>query len=513
MNQNGVSPVQVRDEKHWREYYTAARPNKWIYECVDQLAAGLKREPRVLQEKGDVRSPDTISNVIEAVVEEVARQFHGLSIYTCAMWKEGKDRMVTTQAMCLPDPHPEANRWRSATVHHFAHFALGYGGISGGLDPENAYPVAWPDFEMAARPALPPRHPNWNQEKGNVVDWFEKLWSWEGAYDNLEWAVIVTDINEGNFKYFEKHRLPAEYAREKDRRKFMEPAEWDEETTVIWSNHIRSAMDVWGRVMISQINRALQFRQVDQQYESKIYETFLLEPPQCCDLDWQTPALLFEKRVKRAMAATPARVGQERANTLYKSADRLVAEVGDRVRGLASLLVKLREYESFVPAEVATIPATERSHDWHPAAAQVSRTLETFADNTSMTKHVFPEEFLSRLARGHYRWDVTAFRDWIESNPFWEGGAKMLRGGTAGIAVAFFAILHYALNVARVMPKDDEEAGLLCDRDQAVYGRADFRTLTQCVERIAQQIEAATLASRSWRLRFPPQVDRPSMCF
>ncbi|KAG9074768.1 hypothetical protein FRC06_010478 [Ceratobasidium sp. 370] len=178
------------------------------------------------------------------------------------------------------------------------------------------------------------------------------------------------------------------------------------------------------------------------------------------------------------MAGASTREGEARASTLYDHAVQLVAEIGEKVRGLDSLLKKLRKYESLV----------DRSDDWHPAAAQVSRALETFADNADLTKHTFPDEFLSRLARGHYRWDVTALRDWIQSKPFWDDGAGMIRGGTAGIAVGFFAILHYALNVTRVMPKNAQDADRLCDQDKAVYGRADFRTLSQCVDAIAQQL-------------------------
>ncbi|KAG8731344.1 hypothetical protein FRC10_001787 [Ceratobasidium sp. 414] len=44
------------------------------------------------------------------------------------------------------------------------------------------------------------------------------------------------------------------------------------------------------------------------------------------------------------------------------------------------------------------------------------------------------------------------------------------------------------------MPKDEEDADCLCDQDKAVCGRADFRTLSQCVEAIAQQL--AELTSR-----------------
>ncbi|KAG8733311.1 hypothetical protein FRC10_000298 [Ceratobasidium sp. 414] len=364
--------------------------------------------------------------------------------------------------------------------------------------------MPWPDFSMGARPALPPQHPNWEQEKNNLIDWFEKLWSWQGGYEDLQWAVLVKDVNAGNFEYFDKDRLPAEYVKGKDRRKLTEPAEWDEETTAIWSSFVRSTMDIWGRVPLSQTSTALQFRRVDLQREPKTYETFLLEPPACSNLDWKTPALLFERRVKRAMGATPAREGEVRASALYDHAVQLVAEIGEQVRGLDSLLGKLHKYESLLSADflpkktddlkVVTIPSVERSHNWHPAAAQVSRALEMFADNADLAKHTFPEEFLSRLARGHHRWDVTALRDWVQSKPFWDDGAKMLRGGTAGIAVAFFAILHYALNVARVMPKDKEDADRLCDQDKAVYGRADFRTLSQCAEAIAQQLAECAIS-------------------
>ncbi|KAG9076418.1 hypothetical protein FS749_011808 [Ceratobasidium sp. UAMH 11750] len=70
----------------------------------------------------------------------------------------------------------------------------------------------------------------------------------------------------------------------------------------------------------------------------------------------------------------------------------------------------------------------------------------------------------------------------------------MLRGGTTGIAVAFFAILHYALNIARVMPKTQEDAERLFDQEETVYGRPDFRTLDRCVEAVAQQLEECAIS-------------------
>ncbi|KAG8731343.1 hypothetical protein FRC10_001786 [Ceratobasidium sp. 414] len=161
--------------------------------------------------------------------------------------------------------------------------------------------MPWPDFGMAARPALPPQHPNWEQEKDNLINWFRKLWLWQGGYEDLRWAVLVKDINTGNFEYFDKDQLPTEYVREKDRRKLTVPAEWDEETTAIWSSCVRSTMDSWGRDPLSRASTALQFRRVNLEEEPKTYETFLLEPPACSDLDWKTPVLLFERRVKRAV--------------------------------------------------------------------------------------------------------------------------------------------------------------------------------------------------------------------
>ncbi|KAG8730251.1 hypothetical protein FRC10_002951 [Ceratobasidium sp. 414] len=435
------------------------------------------------------RASKTIPNVIEAVVEEITRQYHGIAVYTCAMWREEGDQMVTTKALRLPDACPEVGELRSATVQHFAHFALGHGGISRGLDAENTYPMPWPNFSMGVRPALPLQHPNWEQEKNNLIDWFKKLWSWQGGYEDLQWVVLVKDVNAGNFEYFDKDRLPVEYVKGKDRRKLMELVEWDEETTVIWSSFVHSTMDIWGQVPLSQTSTALQFRWVNLQREPKTYETFLLEPPAC---------------VKRTMGATPAREGEVRASALYDHMVQSVAEIGEQVCGLDSLLRKLHKYESLVSADflpkktdhlkVVTIPSVERSHNWHPAAAQVSRVLETFADNADLAKHTFPEEFLSRLVRGHHWWDITALRDWVQLKPFWDDGAKMLCGGTAGIAVAFFAILHYALNVACVMTKDKEDVDRLCDQDKAVYGWADFRTLSQCAEAITQQLAECAIS-------------------
>ncbi|KAG8727258.1 hypothetical protein FRC10_006275, partial [Ceratobasidium sp. 414] len=220
-------------------------------------------------------------------------------------------------------------------------------GLGIGLAPENAYPVPWPDFEMNARPALPPIHPNWEQERRNMILWFSYLWQWQGGDDEPDWDKIAHDINEGRFQYIEEKRLPTAFL------PFTHPHTWGEAVTWSWSKHLRNTMDVWGRVLRSKSDSAMQFRLIDDVAEGEdviVCDKFVDDIHPESQLAWPTPALLFEKRVRRAMQA-PAPIGLERAAFLYDNAAALITEVEVHVGGIASLCDKLREYEASMPLE------------------------------------------------------------------------------------------------------------------------------------------------------------------
>ncbi|KAG9088314.1 hypothetical protein FS749_002255 [Ceratobasidium sp. UAMH 11750] len=112
-----------------------------------------------------------------------------------------------------------------------------------GLDATDAYPVPYPDSAMEGRPALPPEHTSWEQERNNIIEWFTLLYCeylkpstlafalnlaglvWQGASEGPDWNRIKDDINEQRYVTIDKHRLPPKHL------PFEDPDDWDEDTT------------------------------------------------------------------------------------------------------------------------------------------------------------------------------------------------------------------------------------------------------------------------------------------
>ncbi|KAG9077525.1 hypothetical protein FRC06_008868 [Ceratobasidium sp. 370] len=132
-------------------------------------------------------------------------------------------------------------------------------------------------------------------------------------------------------------------------------------------------MDEWGRVLRSKAKNTVQFCMVDDVPKDEgaiVCEDFVDTIHPKSPLEWSTPALLFEKRVKRAMT-TPNPMGEERAGVLYDNPLDLVTEVNECVSGVLLLCEMLRTYEANLPPIAALITSAEAESAWHPAAARV----------------------------------------------------------------------------------------------------------------------------------------------
>ncbi|KAG9083269.1 hypothetical protein FS749_006172 [Ceratobasidium sp. UAMH 11750] len=349
----------------------------------------------------------------------------------------------------MPDTDPKVNWDNSQVLRHFTHFALQRAGIALGLRPEEAHPVPWPDFHMNARPALPPIHPNWEEEKRNLIEWFTYLWQWQGGDEGPEWNKIMRDINNGRFQYIEQKRLPAAFL------PFVHPKDWGEAMTWSWSWHIRSTMDEWGRALRSKGDTAMQFRLIDytpDEQATTTYDTFVDDVHPSSPLVWTTPALLFEKRIRKAMR-TPAPRSSEQASALYDNTAPLLQE-----------------------AECAIESSCKSSQSGRVNLAPHGA-------------HEFPDEFVFVLQDGHHSWAPAALLGWLKTNPFWDQQADGLIGGFSGIAVAFYAILHYAINILRVAPKNSDEEDSMVERDLRIYGHTDYQVLAQCTRIVQDQVD------------------------
>ncbi|KAG8709126.1 hypothetical protein FRC08_018530 [Ceratobasidium sp. 394] len=482
--------TQTSTEKTIRQKHTVQRGRDDHKRGIEILFQGATRPPRILAGEDGKKTSKLVSRIVDGFAAELGRQFN-VCTYICAVWKYSSEVVAVTESSALVDGDPSIDWDDSATLHHFAHFALTRGGRALGIPASEAYPVPWPDFEMSGRPALPPVHPNWMQEKRNLIEWFALMWRWQGGDQEPDWEAVVQDLNKGRFEYIEKARLPESF------NEFTKPGDWDEATTRVWSQHIRGTMDEWGRVLKSADKTAFQYRKIDdvpKDEEVIICEEFVdtIHPKSL--LEWTTPALLFEKRVKQAMN-TPAPVAEERASALYDLGADLIHEVDKSVPGVAGLCAMLREYEASVSTAATLISYETSEHSWPPAAAFISRTSDTFADNWNLDKIVYLEPFLSCESDDHHGWAVASLRDWLRKNLFWDAEAGALQSGFNGIAVAFYAIVQYGWNVARVAPKTQADEDRLFENDKAIYGRLDQRMLGSCVEIIKKQLDGCAPVS------------------
>lgn len=169
---------------------------------------------------------------------------------------------------------------------------------------------------------------------------------YQGGADTPPWNVIFADVASGGEMYFEKKRLPALPWTEAD------PINWDEESTMLWSRHIRSTMDEWGRVRESAVDTAVQFRTLVRQGATIVSNVFVREPHSDSTLMWSIPALMFEQRVRRAMQAPTAEIDSPIAR-LYEGATTLVQSVCNTLPDLERLGNRLRAYELSLPQEVS----------------------------------------------------------------------------------------------------------------------------------------------------------------
>ncbi|KAG9078581.1 hypothetical protein FRC06_008300 [Ceratobasidium sp. 370] len=449
----------------------------WVKETIETLAKGLELPPVSLQDGENFCPAELVPNLIEAFAYEVRRRYN-VAVYAAAVWKESEDTLAVTQALKMPDARMGDDDYSYSTVQHLAWFALENSGIGRGVLPTHAHPTIWPDFSMGARPSLPPVHPDWREELFHLQQWFTYLWRWQGGRRSPNWAAIVEDINEGRFGYFEKQRLPAAFL------PLVDIDHWDEATTRLWSKHIRSAMDGVGRVLPDKRDTAIQFRKIDDRENGDIiHRDFCADADIGGSLDWPLESLLFERRIRRCTEDRHS----HRSVGLYDFATPLLSRLASSVADLDELRKRLNDYEQcFVVPE-----ATEATSNWHPAALCVFRQADQVAYNADPARIIYPAEFLSRDRPGHSAWSATALWDFLLRKPFCTNGSGILNGGSSGVAVGFYAILQYAFNVLRVAPKDKEEEEIMIDRDMHVYGRAELRTLAQCVSILLQDLQVS----------------------
>ncbi|KAG8698108.1 hypothetical protein FRC08_006132, partial [Ceratobasidium sp. 394] len=466
-----------------RRKHTAEAGLKEHESAIEALRQGVDQLPTLLKQQNAQSPTEVVPDIMEAMTTEIGRQYN-VAIYTLAIWKAEDGGLVSMQSYSLPDDVADPNDKKRGALYHFAHYALANSGISLALKLEDAYPMAWPDFQMSMRPALPPVHPNWEQEKQNLIEWFVKIWQWQGGVGEPNWEKIVHDYNGRHFVYIEEKRMPVIQV-------LVGPASWDRTWTEMWTRHIRATMDEWGRVSRAKLDTAFQFRFIDKiEGQGQVtYDKFADTIHPALRLRWHPPALSFERRVKRVMQA-PAPSGPNRASDMYDHAQEIVERVRTLVPGIDELWRKVRAYEGKMPPQGNSVSDDYVKKHWHIAARRVYRTSDDFHYNWQILKIEYPKNFTARTVPGHSKWTAVTLRDWFEKNPFYDSESQVLKGGFSGVAVGFYAIVQYALNVARVMPSETDDIDRWIKNDLHIYGKVELRSLEKCTELLQGQIDA-----------------------
>ncbi|KAG9096701.1 hypothetical protein FS749_007924 [Ceratobasidium sp. UAMH 11750] len=449
--------------------------------ALQDLLDGTGRPP--YWQRGETVESGRVAGIIHAIASKVARQFN-LNIFLCGGWKGKGNRLLVAQKLQIID-HDLGDSFATNVVRqHFADFICRVGGIPGGLDATEAYPVPYPDFGMEGRPALPPEHPLWEQERSNIVEWLNLLYLWQGASEGLDWDRIKDDINERKYETIDKHRLPLEHV------PFEHPDRWDEGMTRAWSRHIRGTMNQFGCVDPERTETAFQFRAIYDEDGNLLSDnvTFLATCAREGAIEYTTPAFMYARRVVRT-APESAAATEDRASDLYPSRFRaMVQEAAAIVPELENLWDTIQAYESKNPPQAAA-PSDAELAAWPRAVQRIVRDPQCFPDN--YTQWEYPDDFVDLDNEQWGSWDISSFSRWISSNPFFNASTQLQGGGYHGICTGFLALLQYCWNISRIRPRDDAAAATMVQQGRAVYGPQDLYFLSRSALTLGRQINEA----------------------
>ncbi|KAG9126223.1 hypothetical protein FRC07_004378 [Ceratobasidium sp. 392] len=475
-----------RTPEHVKNAVTPAASVEDHRSILGELLKGSFNPPYWMQGIPQKEAQKVVPACIEALVSEISRRFN-VNVYACAAWNDGNDEMATTQMVQLVDqPSDDQAFHMEAVRHHFVNFVCQLGGAAIHIKPEDAFPVPYPDFFMDGRPALPPKHPNWKQERQNLVDWFSHLHAWQGGEVEPDWRMIQKDINEAEYRFIDRLRLPAKH------KPFFRPDQWNEDRTWVWSKHLRSSMDEHGCVDEAYIRTAFQFRAIlDEKNEIFRYElTFRTKWQDESKVDYGMAALMYAERVAKEKASREESIRSYMALLFPDVTAERVAQASKLLPIMQALYKKLRVYESRNPPK-APLPSSASLATWPRPARHVIREPKRIVEN--YLQYSYPNEFRTLKDPNLHTWSVYELYRWILSNPFLDSTSSLQLSGPDGIFVAFVALLQYLINVDEVRPKEGETEAQMLEEGRAVYSTQQISLLQLCVSKLLSFIESALL--------------------
>ncbi|KAG9084360.1 hypothetical protein FRC06_004112, partial [Ceratobasidium sp. 370] len=192
---------------------------------------------------------------------------------------------------------------------------------------------------MDGRPALPPEHPSWEQERDNIIKWFILLHVWQGGNEGPNWYLIQNNVHSQKYEMVDKVRLPVAHI------PLAIPDDWNENMTRTWSKHLQRCTDDFGCVMRSHTGTVFQFRTLidEDEQPSRIDIDFRDECWDTHQVEFGMAALMYAERVARERQAVSA--------SATNDADRLYPETASHHVHLAA---------KYVPVlDVVTSPTTD----------------------------------------------------------------------------------------------------------------------------------------------------------
>ncbi|KAG8720858.1 hypothetical protein FRC08_017739 [Ceratobasidium sp. 394] len=447
------------------------------------LASGSRAPPLWMAGKSPKEQRQTVSACLDAAITEISRQFN-VNVYGCAVWKDEDETLATTQVVQLIDQDYGLSNKMIRARQHFSDYVCRSVGIALVVKTEEAYPVPFPDLSMDARPALPPEHPNWEQERDNISEWFMFLHMWQGGNDGPNWYLIQTDLNTQKYKMIEKVRLPVAHI------PFVVPDDWNENITRTWSKHLWSCTDDFG--LIDEDEKPYR---VDLEFRDECFNT--------SGLEYGMPALMYAERVERERQAMSASASNCVAQLYPEAASRYIDQAVQYVPSMAVLWSALRGYEARNPPQ-APVPSSAGLAAWPRPAKQVNRDITSIQDNYD--NHDYPDEFLD-LEHEHWgSWNTSKLHTWILSNPFLDESSSLQMGGPHGICVGFISVLQFTLNYARVTPRTPAAERSLLSQGRAVYGPRELYFLRRSADKLLDFVKSSGVLLPALRLKYDTDV-------
>ncbi|KAG8794904.1 hypothetical protein FRC12_020321 [Ceratobasidium sp. 428] len=436
----------------------AACPDPNTRAALQTLAAGADLPPWELRD--DVTTPKhkEVTQILRAAAREISRQYN-VNIFACGVWADDLNTVYTARLGVFADEKEDCDYTFDYVVRQWIDYVARHCGTRIALAALRALPTIFPDWEYFGRPCPPPAHPDWVVEKAMWIEYFIKLYRYQGGYGKPNWDEIKRDLDNGGETFIERKRLAGEHV------PFVKPKDWNEVQTREYGAALRSTLGRTGRVLPERKDTTFQFRRVTvgpdgdrHSTDEKFRETIHDES----DLVWETPALLYGRRVARAEQQSQEGPVQDVLgdrpsvdNMFPAEAEKLMERVNGLVRfnTFKVLWEKLMAHEKRAKF-MAPPPSEAVTNAWPTPARLIARSALEWKSNFMVYR--YPPEFGDWSHDNSDQWEILGIMRWIKRKSFVDASTSLASSGFHGIIVQFVTLLQYAINMHLVISGSTE---------------------------------------------------------